>query len=74
MAGRVWRLPGFVHQCTPNANLLNPAILLIRPQQITWLLNNNTSESKRGAGLAVLAIFGQCSSFLSSAVFPDAEA
>ena len=42
--------------------------------QITWLLNNNTNESKRGAGLAILAIFGQCSSFLSSAVFPDADA
>jgi MFS family permease len=41
---------------------------------ITWLLNNNSSDSKRGAGLAVLAIFGQCSSFLSSAVFPKADA
>ena len=42
--------------------------------QITWLLNNNSSDSKRGAGLAILAIFGQCSSFLSSAVFPKANA
>ncbi|KAL2451115.1 hypothetical protein ABEF95_015754 [Exophiala dermatitidis] len=41
---------------------------------ITWLLNNNSSESKRGAGLAVLATFGQCSSFLSSAVFPKEDA
>ncbi|KAK4550032.1 hypothetical protein LTR36_002999 [Oleoguttula mirabilis] len=41
---------------------------------ITWLLNNNSSESKRGAGLAVLAIFGQCSSFLSSAMFPTEDA
>ncbi|KAK5135774.1 hypothetical protein LTR08_004600 [Meristemomyces frigidus] len=40
---------------------------------ITWLINNNSSESKRGAGLAVLAIFGQCSSFLSSAVFPTED-
>ncbi|KIX05971.1 uncharacterized protein Z518_03945 [Rhinocladiella mackenziei CBS 650.93] len=40
---------------------------------ITWLLNNNSSESKRGAGLAILAIFGQCSSFLSSAVFPKED-
>ncbi|KAL2404699.1 hypothetical protein ABEF93_007007 [Exophiala dermatitidis] len=40
---------------------------------ITWLLNNNSSESKRGAGLAVLATFGQCSSFLSSAVFPKED-
>lgn len=41
---------------------------------ITWLLNNNSSNSKRGAGLAILAIFGQCSSFLSSAVFPKEDA
>ncbi|KAF7195976.1 MFS transporter prlL [Pseudocercospora fuligena] len=40
---------------------------------ITWLLNNNTSESKRGAGLAILAIFGQCSSFLSSAMVPKVD-
>jgi len=37
-------------------------------------MNNNSSESKRGAGLAVLAIFGQCSSFLSSAMFPREDA
>lgn len=47
--------------------------LLIEFLQITWLLNNNSSESKRGAGLAILAIFGQCSSFLSSAVFPKSD-
>jgi MFS family permease len=37
---------------------------------ITWLLNNQGGDSKRGAGLAILAIVGQCSSFVSSAVFP----
>ncbi|KAJ9602634.1 hypothetical protein H2200_012827 [Cladophialophora chaetospira] len=41
---------------------------------ITWLLNNNGGDSKRGAGLAILATFGQCSSFLSSAVFPKSDA
>ncbi|KAK4945162.1 hypothetical protein LTR10_015588 [Elasticomyces elasticus] len=41
---------------------------------ITWLLNNNGGDSKRGAGLAILATFGQCSSFLSSAVFPSSDA
>jgi hypothetical protein len=41
---------------------------------ITWLLNNNGGESKRDAGLAILAIFGQGSSFCSSAVFPNADA
>lgn len=41
---------------------------------ITWLLNNQGGDSKKGAGLAILATLGQCSSFVSSAVFPDADA
>ncbi|KAF4629374.1 hypothetical protein G7Y89_g8770 [Cudoniella acicularis] len=41
---------------------------------ITWLLNNQGGDSKRGAGLAVLATVGQCSSFVSSAVFPTSAA
>lgn len=41
---------------------------------ITWLLNNQGGETKRGIGLAVLAILGQCSSFLSSAVYPKTDA
>ncbi|KAH8588835.1 major facilitator superfamily domain-containing protein [Bisporella sp. PMI_857] len=40
---------------------------------IAWLLNNQGGESKRGAGLSVLAIFGQTSSFLSSAMFPKED-
>lgn len=40
---------------------------------ITWLLNNQGGDSKKGAGMAVLAIFGQCSSFVSSTVFPNDE-
>ena len=38
---------------------------------ITWLLNNQGGDSKRGAGLAIQAIVGQTSSFVSSAVFPN---
>ncbi|KAL4965540.1 putative MFS transporter [Aspergillus stella-maris] len=30
-------------------------------------------DSKKGAGMALLAVFGQCSSFVSSTVFPDSE-
>lgn len=41
---------------------------------ITWLLNNQGGESKKGAGMALLAVFGQCSSLISSSVFPDADA
>ncbi|PYH50708.1 putative MFS transporter [Aspergillus niger CBS 101883] len=41
---------------------------------ITWLLNNQGGDSKRGAGMAILAIFGQCSSFVSSSLFPATDA
>lgn len=41
---------------------------------ITWLLNNQQGHSKRGAGLALLAMFGQCSSFASSTLFPKSDA
>lgn len=40
---------------------------------ITWLLNNQGGDSKRGAGLAILAIFGQTSSFASSSLFPASD-
>lgn len=40
---------------------------------ITWLLNNQGGDSKKGAGLAILATFGQCSSFVSSVVFPSSD-
>jgi dipeptide/tripeptide permease len=41
---------------------------------VTWLLNNQAGDSRKGAGMALLAIFGQCSSLISSSVFPDADA
>ncbi|KAF9634117.1 hypothetical protein BFW01_g5012 [Lasiodiplodia theobromae] len=40
---------------------------------VTWLLNNQGGDSKRGAGLALLTTLGQCSSFLSSVVFPESD-
>jgi len=40
---------------------------------ITWLLNNQGGDSKKGAGLALLATFGQTSSFASSALFPSTD-
>lgn len=40
---------------------------------ITWLLNKQGGDSKKGAGLAILATFGQTSSFISSVVFPSAD-
>lgn len=47
-----------------------PALAL----NITWLLNNQGGDSKKGAGLAVLATFGQLSSFVSSPLFPSTDA
>lgn len=46
-----------------------PALCL----NMTWLLNNQGGDSKKGAGMAMLAVFGQCSSFVSSSVFPNSE-
>ncbi|RDA86229.1 hypothetical protein CP532_5085 [Ophiocordyceps camponoti-leonardi (nom. inval.)] len=41
---------------------------------VTWQLNNQGGDSKRGAGLAIFLTLGQCSSFVSSAVFPTSDA
>ncbi|PLB52092.1 permease of the major facilitator superfamily [Aspergillus steynii IBT 23096] len=46
-----------------------PALVI----NVTWLANNQGGDSKKGAGLAILLIFGQCSSFVSSSAFPDSE-
>ncbi|PHH76578.1 hypothetical protein CDD83_4237 [Cordyceps sp. RAO-2017] len=41
---------------------------------VTWLLNNQGGDSKKGAGLAIFLTIGQCSSFVSSLVFPKSDA
>lgn len=41
---------------------------------MTWMLNNNAGDTKKGIGMSILAIIGQCSSFLSSFMFPDSDA
>ena len=40
---------------------------------ITWLFNNQGGDSKKGAGLAILATLGQCSSLASSVVYLDSD-
>ncbi|ETS78450.1 hypothetical protein PFICI_10512 [Pestalotiopsis fici W106-1] len=40
---------------------------------MTWMLNNNAGETKKGVGMSILAIVGQCSSFVASLVFPDED-
>jgi dipeptide/tripeptide permease len=47
-----------------------PAISNILP----WTLNNQGSDSKRGAGIALLNIVGQCGPLLGTRVFPASNA
>ncbi|KAJ5345689.1 hypothetical protein N7452_003693 [Penicillium brevicompactum] len=47
-----------------------PSIANILP----WVLNNQGSDTRRGGGIVLLNIIGQCGPFLGTNVFPDAEA
>lgn len=46
-----------------------PALAL----NMTWMLNNNAGDTKKGVGMSLLAIIGQCSSFVASVVFPNED-
>lgn len=46
-----------------------PAIANILP----WVLNNQGTDSKRGAGMALLNIIGQCGPLLGTRLYPKAE-
>ena len=41
---------------------------------MTWMLNNNAGDTKKGIGMSMLSIIGQCSSFVASVVFPNSDA
>ncbi|PSN73396.1 MFS transporter [Corynespora cassiicola Philippines] len=41
---------------------------------MTWMLNNNAGDTKKGVGMSILAIVGQSSSFVASVVFPNEDA
>lgn len=41
---------------------------------LTWILNNLGSDSKKGASLAIVATVGQLTSFIGSSVFPSTAA
>ncbi|KAI1634414.1 major facilitator superfamily transporter [Biscogniauxia mediterranea] len=47
-----------------------PAISNILP----WTINNQGSDSKRGAGIALLNIIGQCGPLLGTRIFPTRDA
>jgi hypothetical protein len=40
---------------------------------ITWTLNNQDTESKKGAGIAVLQFFGQCGPLLGTRLYPASD-
>lgn len=46
-----------------------PAISNILP----WVLNNQGTDSKRGAGMALLNIIGQCGPLLGTRIYPKSE-
>jgi hypothetical protein len=51
------------------ASFVFPAIANIIP----WVLNNQGSDSKRGTGIAILNIIGQCGPILGTRMYPAAE-
>jgi len=40
---------------------------------ITWTINNQESESKQGAGFAMLQIIGQCGPLVGTRLYPDSD-
>lgn len=40
---------------------------------ISWLNNNNASDSKRGAGFVIMQLVGQCGPLLGTRLFPASE-
>ncbi|KAE8148058.1 major facilitator superfamily domain-containing protein [Aspergillus avenaceus] len=46
-----------------------PSIANILP----WVLNNQGSDSRRGMGIVILNVIGQCGPFLGTNIFPDSD-
>lgn len=40
---------------------------------LPWVLNNQGSDTKRGAGIAILNLIGQCGPLLGTRIFPDKD-
>ncbi|KAJ4332835.1 hypothetical protein N0V95_009562 [Ascochyta clinopodiicola] len=40
---------------------------------ITWTINNQESDSKRGTGMAILNVIGQCGPLVGASIFPDEQ-
>ena len=40
---------------------------------LPWVLNNQGSDSRRGMGIIILNVIGQCGPFLGTNIFPESE-
>lgn len=61
----VWRYLGIY----PAAAGFFSAITII----ITWTINNQESDSKKGTGMAMLNIIGQCGPLVGTRLYPDTD-
>ncbi|KAI9822833.1 MAG: hypothetical protein M1826_000412 [Phylliscum demangeonii] len=63
--GAAWRYAGVY----PAATGFFSAVTII----ITWTINNQRSDTRKGAGLAMLNMIGQCAPFLGVRLYPEAD-
>lgn len=63
--GITWRYVGVY----PASTGFFSAVTLI----ITWTINNQQSDSEKGAGLAMLNLIGQCGPLLGTRLYPDRD-
>ena len=61
----LWRYCGIY----PAATGFFSAVTLI----ITWTINNQESDSKKGTGMAMLNVIGQCGPLLGTRLYPDVD-
>ena len=64
-AGSGWRYAGVY----PAAAGFFSAVTLI----LTWTINNQNSDSKRGTGVAMLNLFGQFGPLVGTRLYPDSD-
>ena len=64
-AGPMWRYWGVY----PAASGFFSAVTLL----ITWTINNQESDAKKGTGIAILNIIGQLGPFIGTSLYPESD-
>ncbi|KAI4134436.1 MAG: hypothetical protein LQ341_006023 [Variospora aurantia] len=64
-ANSLWRYGGLY----PAASGFFSAVTLL----ITWTINNQDSDAKRGTGVAILNLIGQLGPFIGTALYPESD-